>query len=70
MKAVYIIKSKGAREVIECDSVQNALQLGQQDALAIGSSGVQNVTLEVYELVATGNVQTTSTIKIEKAVKP
>lgn len=70
MKAVYIIKSKGAREVIECDSVQNALMVGQQEALAIGGCGVQNVTLEVYELVATGNVQTTSTIKIEKAVKP
>ena len=70
MKAVYIIKSKGARDVIECASVQDALQLGQQNALAIGNGGVQNVTLEVYELVATGNVQTTSTIKIEKAVKP
>lgn len=70
MKAVYIIKSKGARDVIECASVQDALQLGQQNALAIGNGGVQNVTLEIYELVATGNVQTTSTIKIEKAVKP
>lgn len=70
MKAVYIIKSKGAREVVECNSVQTALQLGQHDALTVGSGGVQDVTLEVYELVATGNVQTTSTIKIEKAAKP
>lgn len=70
MKAVYVIKSTGYREVIERSSVQDALQSGQQHALRLGNSGMPNVSLEVYELVATGNVQTESTIKIEKAVKP
>lgn len=70
MKAVYVIKSTGYREVIERSSVQDALQSGQQHALRMGNSGISNIVLEVYELVATGAVETTSIIKIEKAMKP
>ena len=70
MKAIYLIKSQGYREVVECASVQDALQKGQRHALSTGGGGKKDVVLEVYELVATGAVETTSTIKIEKAAKP
>ena len=70
MKAMYVVRSDRTRDMVQCASVQDALQSGQRRAMKLSGDGMKNIILEVYELVATGAVETTSTIKIEKAVKP
>jgi len=70
MKAVCVINCEGHRDVIERDSVQEALKDGQEVALSLATKGRQNVRIAVYELVAQAPVRTTHVITIEKVTKP
>jgi hypothetical protein len=70
MKAVCVIKCEGHRDVIERDSVEEALKDGQDVALSLALKGRQNVRLAVYELFAQAPVVTTHVIKIEQVTKP
>jgi len=70
MKAVCVINCEGHRDLIERNSVQEALKDGQQVALSLANKGRQNVRLAVYEMVAQAPVVTTHVIQIEKVTKP